>query len=72
MEYLLFTDLLPKWLEIIGCIFDNRINSERLRDLFNQYVYVHPDKEIMDEYTSPDELDSLSYAFMEIQKVIGL
>ena len=52
--------------------FDNRINSERLRDLFNQYVYVHPDKEIMDEYPSPDELDSLGYAFMEIQKVIRL
>ena len=52
--------------------FDNRINSERLRDLFNQYVYVHPDKEIMNEYPSPDELDSLGYAFMEIQKVIRL
>ena len=72
MEYLLFTDLLPKWLEIIGCIFDNRINSKRLRDLFNQYVYVHPDKEIMNEYPSPDELNSLDYAFMEIQKVIRL
>jgi hypothetical protein len=52
--------------------FDNRINSERLRDLFNQYVYVHPDKEIMNEYPFPDELDSLGYAFMEIQKVIRL
>ena len=72
MEYLLFTDLLPKWLEIIGCIFDNCINSEILRDLFNQYVYVDPDKEIMNEYPSPDELDSLDYAFMEIQKVIRL
>ncbi|WP_303736114.1 hypothetical protein [Methanobrevibacter millerae] len=52
--------------------FDNRINSERLRDLFNQYVYVHPDKEIMNEYPYPDELDSLGYAFIEIQKVIRL
>ena len=30
------------------------------------------DKEVMKEYPSPDELDSLGYAFMEIQKVIRL
>lgn len=52
--------------------FDNQINPERLRALFNQYVYIHPDKEIMKEYPSPDELDSLGYAFMEIQNVIRL
>lgn len=52
--------------------FDDRINPEKLRSLFNQYVYVHPDKEVMKEYPSPDELDSLGYAFMEIQKVIRL
>ena len=52
--------------------FDNNINPEKLRALFNQYVYVHPDKEVMKEYPSPDELDSLGYAFMEIQNVIRL
>ena len=52
--------------------FDDNINPEKLRSLFNQYVYVHPDKEVMKEYPSPDELDSLGYAFMEIQKVIRL
>ena len=52
--------------------FDDRINAEKLRSLFNQYVYVHPDKEVMKEYPSPDELDSLGYAFMEIQNVIRL
>ena len=52
--------------------FDDKINSERLRALFNQYVYIHPDKEIMKEYPSPDELDSLGYGFMEIQNVIRL
>ena len=52
--------------------FDRNINPERLRALFNQYVYIHPDKEIMNEYPSPDELDSLGYAFMEIQNVIRL
>lgn len=52
--------------------FDDKINPDRLRSLFNQYVYIHPDKEIMKEYPSPDELDSLGYAFMEIQNVIRL
>ena len=52
--------------------FDNNINPERLRSIFNQYVYIHPDKEIMNEYPSSDELDSLGYAFMEIQNVIRL
>ena len=52
--------------------FDDKINVEKLRNLFNQYVYVHPDKEVMKEYPSPDELDSLGYAFMEIQNVIRL
>lgn len=53
-------------------LFDDKINTKKLRDLFNQYVYVRPDKEVMKEYHSPDELDSLGYAFMEIQKVIRL
>lgn len=52
--------------------FDNSIDPEKLRTLFNQYVYIHPDKEVMKQYPSPDELDSLGYAFMEIQKVIRL
>ncbi|WP_296866335.1 hypothetical protein [uncultured Methanobrevibacter sp.] len=52
--------------------FDDKINAEKLRSLFNQYVYIHPDKEVMKEYPSPDELDSLGYAFTEIQNVIRL
>ncbi|WP_305557645.1 hypothetical protein [Methanobrevibacter sp. V74] len=52
--------------------FDNQINPDRIRALFNQYVYIHLDKEIMNEYPSPDELDSLGYAFMEMQNVIRL
>ena len=52
--------------------FDSGINPERLRALFNQYVYIHPDKEIMKEYPSPDKLDSLGYGFMEIQNLIRL
>lgn len=52
--------------------FDDKIDPEKLRTLFNQYVYIRPDKEVMKQYPSPDELDSLGYAFMEIQKVIRL
>lgn len=52
--------------------FDDKIDPEKLRTLFNQYIYIHHDKEVMKQYPSPDELDSLGYAFMEIQKVIRL
>lgn len=37
-------------------------NYNPLNSLFNQYVYVHPSKEVMSQFSSPDELDSLSYA----------
>ena len=37
-------------------------NYNPLNSLFNQYVYVHPKPEMMKQYSSPDELDSLSYA----------
>ena len=51
----------------------SKYNSARpTANMIRQYVYVHPDKEVMKEYPSPDELDSLGYAFMEIQKVIRL
>ena len=43
-----------------------------LKTLINQYIYVHPDKQVMEDYPSPDELDSVSYAFSEIQSVIQL
>jgi len=41
-----------------------------LRTLFNQYIYIHPDKSVMNDYPSPDELDSVGYAFTEIQNVV--
>lgn len=34
-----------------------------LNVLFNQFQYVHPDKNKMKEYSSPDELDSLGYGY---------
>lgn len=52
--------------------FDDRIEEGKLRNLFNQYIYIHPDKEIMKNHPSPDELDSVWYAFSEIQNVVIL
>lgn len=41
-----------------------------LNSLFNQYVYVHPKKEVMKNYSSPDELDSLSYAYIAMDDLL--
>lgn len=40
------------------------INPGKLISLFNQYVCVQPDEEVMKEYSFSCELDSLGYAFM--------
>lgn len=42
-----------------------------LRLLFNQYIYVHPDKQVMKEFPSPDRLDAVSFAYMELTKFVG-
>ena len=39
--------------------------------LFNQYIYVNPLKEVMKEFPSPDRLDAVSFAFMELIKFAG-
>ena len=46
-------------------------NYNPLTSLFNQYVYVHPNKEIMKNYSSPDELDSLSYAWIAMMELLN-
>ena len=46
-------------------------NYNPLNSLFNQYVYVHPKKEIMKNYSSPDELDSLSYAWIAMMELLN-
>lgn len=46
-------------------------NYNPLSSLFNQYVYVHPNKEIMKNYSSPDELDSLSYAWIAMMELLN-
>ena len=45
-------------------------NYNPLNSLFNQYVYVHPKKEVMAQYSSPDELDSLSYANIAMEQLL--
>ena len=42
-----------------------------LNSLFNQYVYVHPKKEVMKQFSSPDELDSLSYANIAMDMLLN-
>lgn len=42
-----------------------------VREFGNQLVYLHPDKEVMKEYSSPDESDSVSYAFEKLQASIS-
>ena len=49
-------------------LFDNRL---QLNDLFNQFVYIHPNKEVLKDYPSPDELDSLGYAFAPLKELLG-
>ena len=41
-----------------------------LESLFNQYVYVHPDKSVMKDFSSPDELDSLGYAYIGLKDLL--
>lgn len=42
-----------------------------LNALGNQYIYVHPDRDVMKQYSSPDELDSVSYAFSEVSHLFN-
>lgn len=41
--------------------------------LGNQFIYTHPDKSVMKDYPSPDEEDSVSYAFEKLnESIVGL
>ena len=41
---------------------------ERENGLFDQFIYVSPDPEVMKQKKSPDELDALGYAFQLMKK----
>jgi len=47
--------------------FDDSLD---LDDLFDQFIYIHPDPEVMKKKKSPDELDALGYAFSEIKNIM--
>lgn len=40
-------------------------------ELGNQLVFLHPDKAVMDEFRSPDESDSVAYAFVKMSESIS-
>ena len=49
--------------------------NESLPDLHalqNQFLYVHPDKQIMEDFPSPDVLDAASLCFNQMTKVYSL
>lgn len=53
-------------------LLENNINDYNpLQSLFNQYVYVHPSKEVMAQFSSPDELDSMSYANIAMDTLLN-
>ena len=56
----------------IPLIYDNSGQAYNpVNELGNQLVYLNPDKEVMKNYRSPDESDSVAYAFEKLQQSIG-
>ena len=52
-------------------LFINKnIDEALLNELRNQFGYIHPLKEKMKEYPSPDLLDSTDYAHMGVMKIL--
>ena len=52
-------------------LFINKdIKESLINELRNQFGYIHPLKEKMKEYPSPDLLDSTDYAHMGVMKII--
>lgn len=49
-------------------LFDDSLD---LNSLFNQYIYTHPEQSVMKDFPSPDRLDAVSFAFMELIKFAG-
>ena len=55
----------------IPLIYDNPSEPyDPVREYGNQLVYLHPDKDIMKDFRSPDESDAVSYAFEKLQSSI--
>lgn len=53
-------------------IFNSRLDTDSMKDgLFDQFISISPNLEDMKRLKSPDELDSLGYAFYELDKYAG-
>lgn len=47
-------------------LFDDSLDLE---ELFDQFIYIHPNPEVMKKKKSPDELDALGYAYSELIRI---
>lgn len=54
----------------IPVLYDTGEPYSPVNELGNQLVYVNPDKEVMKQYRSPDELDSVAYALEKLMESI--
>lgn len=50
--------------------FDSSLDLENQNGLFDQFIYITPDRELMKKKKSPDELDALGYAYMELKSMM--
>jgi len=55
----------------IPVIYDDGEAYNPVNEYGSQLVYLHPDKEVMKDFRSPDESDSVSYAFEKLQESIS-
>lgn len=54
----------------ISVLYDTGEAYSPVNELGNQLVYVNPDKEVMKQYRSPDELDSVAYGLEKLMESI--
>lgn len=55
----------------IPVLYDSGEAYNPVNEFGNQLVYLHPDIEVMKEFRSPDESDSVSYAMEKMMESIG-
>ncbi len=55
----------------IPCFYEGSELYDPVSVFGSQLVYLHPDKEVMKEFRSPDESDSVAYAFEKMQESIS-
>lgn len=55
----------------IPVLYDEGEPYNPVDELGNQLVFLHPDKEVMKDFRSPDESDAVSYGWHKLQESIG-